>query len=349
MSHEIDQTVNAQGSAVYAFMPAWHGLGTVLDHAPTAGEALAKAGLDWKVEKQPAYSLTKSGLVLIPSQWSITRTDLDKPLGVVGDDYTILQNSEAFDAMATVLEDNGLVYESAGALREGRSVWLLARSPESFKIVEGDEVVPYVLLSTSHVGKSAVRILGTSVRVVCANTERIALSGSSARGASIRHTANLQDRIKDARGLFSRYKIGVDNFVADAKLMASTPAPPSLTTTVIKKAVDLLIPPTSDADLLSQLVAAPPSAAQVARDERRQKAENAIIANLFNERQAPAKGTVWALHNAITEYIEHQSNGFRGTETAKAENRFESLVYGAKEEIKNEVFTALKTYSQNVV
>jgi len=46
VAHEIDTTVNAQGAAIYANVPAWHGLGTVLDHAFTSDEALALAGVD---------------------------------------------------------------------------------------------------------------------------------------------------------------------------------------------------------------------------------------------------------------------------------------------------------------
>ena len=44
MAHQIDTTTRKNGSAVYANKPAWHDLGVVLDHAPTAEEAIEAAG-----------------------------------------------------------------------------------------------------------------------------------------------------------------------------------------------------------------------------------------------------------------------------------------------------------------
>lgn len=73
MAHDIDQTKQANGAAVYANTPAWHGLGVVLDHAPTAEEALTAAGLDWTVEKRPLLFTGAAGPVCAAS-WHRKRT-----------------------------------------------------------------------------------------------------------------------------------------------------------------------------------------------------------------------------------------------------------------------------------
>ena len=50
MSHHFE-------SGFFVRDKAWHGLGRVLENAPTdTAEAIHAAGLDWKVETQPVYA-----------------------------------------------------------------------------------------------------------------------------------------------------------------------------------------------------------------------------------------------------------------------------------------------------
>lgn len=185
MAHNIDQTARQNGAAVYANTPAWHGLGVVLDHAPTAEEAISEAGLDWTVEKRPLLFASPNGATPIEGTFVTVRTDTEKPFGIVSDEYTPLQNAEAFDALSIVLQEAGLRYESAGALNGGSSIWLLARHPDRFEVA-GDEVLRYVLLSTSHDGTGAVKIGETDVRVVCQNTLDLALGSKRGSWVSVR-------------------------------------------------------------------------------------------------------------------------------------------------------------------
>lgn len=116
-------------------------------------------------------------------------------LGIVGKKYEVLQNREAFEVFDKILLGRGCAYETAGAIRDGRRVWILARLPESF-YVGGDEVRRYFLLVLSHDGSTPLLLKPTPVRVVCNNTLNLALEGKNST-FSIRHTRNIRSRLSE--------------------------------------------------------------------------------------------------------------------------------------------------------
>lgn len=139
----------------------WHGLGTVVAEALSSKEALLAAGLNWNVEQEPIYTEAKEPI----EGYRVNIRDTDrKVLGVVSDRYKVIQNSEAF-AFTDELLGEGVGYETAGALQEGRKVWLLARMPHEY-IITGERITPYLLFSNTHDGTGAVKVALTPIRVV---------------------------------------------------------------------------------------------------------------------------------------------------------------------------------------
>ncbi len=101
----------------------------------------------------------------VPSRVANVRSDTHSVLGVVGKTYRVFQNVEAFDFMDTLVGEKLAMYETAGALRQGKRIWMLARIPKEYRV--GDDVVqPYVLLSNAHDGTQALRMIPTTVRGV---------------------------------------------------------------------------------------------------------------------------------------------------------------------------------------
>jgi len=47
--------------------PAWHGLGTIVQDAPTSADALHLAELDWTVEQKPVFIDADGTKVLVPN------------------------------------------------------------------------------------------------------------------------------------------------------------------------------------------------------------------------------------------------------------------------------------------
>ena len=180
-------------SMFYTREKPWHGLGTRVDNAPTSADALKLAGLDWQVVQEPIY--TGTGEVISGYKANIRDSDR-KTLGVVTDRYKIIQNREAF-AFTDSLLGNGVRYETAGSLQEGKRVWILARLPREY-IISGERISPYLVFSNTHDGSGAVKVALTPVRVVCNNTLNLALTTAS-RSWSMIHTGNIKDKIQEAK------------------------------------------------------------------------------------------------------------------------------------------------------
>lgn len=171
----------------------WHGLGTKVEEAPTSADALRLAGLDWQVIQEPIYTDTGEKI----SGYKANVRDNDrKVLGVVTDRYKIIQNQEAF-AFTDSLLGEGVRYETAGALQEGKKVWLLARLPREY-IISGERISPYLVFSNTHDGSGAVKVALTPIRVVCNNTLNLALNTAS-RSWSMIHTGNIKNKVWEAK------------------------------------------------------------------------------------------------------------------------------------------------------
>ena len=87
---------------------AWHDLGQIVQDYPTSAEALQHAGLDYTVEKRPLFTYDTenseanpdTSLIIpevgVPGYFATVRKDTDEVLGVVGKDYEVVQNTDAF-------------------------------------------------------------------------------------------------------------------------------------------------------------------------------------------------------------------------------------------------------------
>lgn len=88
---------------------------------------------------------------------------------MVGKDYHIVQNRDAFAFFdAIVGDENGILYETAGALGNGKRIFITAKLPDYIRVGNGDDVTEkYVFLTTSHDGSGSITAAFTPVRIVC--------------------------------------------------------------------------------------------------------------------------------------------------------------------------------------
>lgn len=193
-------------SMMYLGETPWHGEGVKLDHPPTGAEAMKAAGLDWDVEPRQVYTLAHPNELkkideMMPADRfrAVVRMTDNRILGCVGTQYRPLQNREAFNFFDPMVQEGLAEYHTAGSLREGERVWVLAKlSIPQAEVLPGDPIEPYLLLSNGHDGTHGVRVLFTPIRVVCANTLASATWDRS-KGLTFAHRGDVVDALDKAR------------------------------------------------------------------------------------------------------------------------------------------------------
>jgi len=205
MSHEMYE----QDHAVYVGKPAWHGLGTVVENAPTPYEAMKLANMGFEVVlSEPLVADYGNDdyygkLYTLPSKFHATvRTDTEAVLGVVNKNYKIVQNSELFDIAGSV---PGLQVETAGTLFNGAQSYVLMKDDE-WAVNGNDEMHEYLCLMNSHNGTLSLSALPTSVRVVCNNTLSWAITEGSQRMIKLRHKGDMEDKIIGLKEALDEWK-----------------------------------------------------------------------------------------------------------------------------------------------
>lgn len=99
----------------------------------------------------------------------------------MGRDYQIVQNADAFAFFdAIVGGEDGILYETAGALGNGERIFITAKRPDYICVGNGDDITEkYIFLTTSHNGTGSITAAFTPVRIVCQNTLNAALGNMS--------------------------------------------------------------------------------------------------------------------------------------------------------------------------
>jgi len=320
MAHEIDFTTQAQGSAMFAYKPAWHGCGTVVSEAQTSVDALRIAGLDWDVRLTDLAAIMPDGSHQpIDTHRATMRADTGKALGAVGLRYQPLQNREAFAWMDEVVGEQLAIWNTCGSLRQGKDVWMLAKLPGNLEVCDRDVLDKYVLITNNHAGTGAVRLFPTSVRVVCANTLRLAISEVDSNksdaglplGLKLFHTAgSLGRRVQKARELLGVIGKSHDEFATAARSMLAK----SLNTQQIS-------------DYFGGLV-------ENRSDRNREK----VLGQLWNRFALPTneggfKSNVWTAYNAASEWADHELR-VTGKGEKRMERKFRSCLFGSAHSFK---------------
>ena len=303
MAHEVETMmyVNKELDGVTRFVP-WHGLGTPVEEAVNSAQALELAGLDWEVNSRPIF--TDNGIT-IPGYIANTRSSDNKVLGVVSDKYKIVQNKDAF-AFTDNLLDNEAKYVTAGSLRGGKNVWMLAQLPRT-KIL-GDDIDNYLCFTNTHDGTGAVRVFTTPVRVVCNNTLNLALN-TAKRSWSCRHMGNMESKMHEASRTLELANKYMEELAVKADELANT----TVTDDRIRQIVAEMFPIDEDNQSHRQLA-------------NMEQAKKEFMVAYFMPDIAQFRNTAWGMVNAMADMVAHSSPK-RNTATYQ-ENNFERIVIG---------------------
>ncbi|QJB29903.1 DUF945 domain-containing protein [Chitinophaga oryzae] len=237
---------------------AWHGLGQIVENYPTSAEAIRFAGLDYTVEKRPLFTYDNENFagsqqeddntgdiiipeIEVPNFYATVRTDNQAVLGVVGREYEVVQNVDAFTFFDSIVGGDGIFYETAGALGQGERIFITAKLPSYIKVGSDDLIEQYLFLTTSHNGMGSITAAFTPIRIVCNNTLNAAMRNHS-NSVKIRHTTNAKDRLAQAHkvmGLANKLSVQMEDiFNQWAKVRITDPE--------VKKLIQLAMVPNKE-------------------------------------------------------------------------------------------------------
>lgn len=300
MAHEVEQMFYTSNEENERFVP-WHGLGTPVEKSPNSADAIKLAGLDWKVESSPIYTENN---IIIPGYKANKRDNDGKVLGIVSDRYKIVQNNEAFDFTDSLIGE-GCTYETAGSLKGGRKVFLLAKLPQ--KEILGDAVDPYVCFTNSHDGTGAIQACATPVRVVCNNTLNLALN-SATRKWSTKHVGNIESKLEEARHTLQLMDTYMNNLSVTADQLAHT----KVTEAEVAAILDEIFPEEEDMS-----------------DRKKtniKEVKNDIMVCMFAPDILKFKDTGWGAINGFADWVSHYKAS-RESDTFQ-ERRFNKILDG---------------------
>ena len=304
MAHNLNIR-NGQASMMFYGEEPWHGLGTKLERPATAAEAIKAARLDWTVSKVPLEARVQGRHLPVPRKYAIIRDDLsfdDLPLfqdkdhedqspvlGIVGEQYTLLQNVDAFTFFDPIVGEKAAIYHTAGVIGNGERIWILAKLPDDIQVAGDDITEKYLLLSNSHDGSSAVNVKFTPIRVVCQNTLSQALRQGP--GISIIHTPSLPSRLQQAHQILGFVKIHYLKLEEAYQAMAKR----SIGTAELKRYLGEVFPEPKDPEN--------------ERGKQRAADFRAEAERLFSQGQgnsAPGvAGSLWAAYNGAVEFVDY--------------------------------------------
>lgn len=319
MAHEMTST----DSALFHSKPAWHGLGVVVDDAPSPVDAVRMAGLDWEVEKTPISTVIEGpqGTVRVPidTHQAIRRTDTGDVFTVVTNTYEPVQNMALAEFAESLSEQGDQVkIESIGSIRGGRKVYMLLKG-ESFSVRDKDEITPYILLANAHDSSMALRGVPTTIRVQCSNTLHMVINerggnrgfGKGA-GFSFNHTTNIARRVEEAKQMLKLYGRALDDTKQNMDTLASKD--------VTREQIQAFWLECYQRDF--QPVPTEPTT----RAENRKREKSAVAMNhmamSFDRDRDTAGPTAWNMANAYTEWLQHHRR------TQSDESRVEGNVFG---------------------
>lgn len=322
MSHEVETMFSVVETP-------WHKLGKVLKEAPSTADAIRAAGLDWSVEKRPLYLADGRSV----DAFATVRASDGRILGDhVGPGYTILQNSEAFAWFDPFVVSSQATLETAGSLRKGAVVWVLARLARRASVIvpkADDRVEKYLLLSNSHDGTLAVRVGFSPIRVVCANTLAMAHTDGASALLRVKHTSNLAsalDAIRDTiNGADRKFESTAEQY---RQLAARDISARDLDRYVSRvfEAPEVGVSATAAGNVLAFARRAVREAEKESRSDKYARERFETIERLFRHGRGNdmpgVRGTWWAAYNGVTEYLQYERP--RST----PESRIDSLAFG---------------------
>jgi phage/plasmid-like protein (TIGR03299 family) len=312
MSHEVEKMFFT-GKKPWWYGNSWHGeaVGVYLGgEAVDSRTAMRSAGMDWLVRtaRSAFYDDTTEAWIEAMGQRFIVRDKDNAVLGRCAEKYVPFQNADAFRFCDSLVREGEMRYHTAGSLKGGAKVWILAQLPGKFQIGrlsgKSNTHYPFLLLIAGHDGISGINLMPTEIRAECANTCGFAEYGAEGRGLhySVAHTAHAEAKLRIAAAALSEIP---RKMVAQQELLQELAKQRMTTDEFIDFATSIFLDVDGTADEVEEVIR---KWYEVATPRSKTIMENKVteVTKLFVNGQGNEGDTAYDAVQAFTEHFDHK-------------------------------------------
>ena len=300
----------------------WHGLGNILETAPTSiDDAMFQGGMLWDVLEVPNMYLDPLGNVrLSPGLKSLIRSDNNELLSVQAESWTVVQNRDAFRFFEPFMNDGSITLETGVCLKGGRQIALTGKINSAIgDVVPNDAVEGFLVLYNAHDGSLCLGVTFTNTRVVCANTLAIVVSEGrsvkqtrdmvvSQKTIKLRHTSSIHDNLDQIRHLIDIQKQTFNASLYEYQLMSTVQLSASDVSRIYGKVFEV-------------------EAEDVPKHRHYEQILKSFECGIGTDIPG-ARDNGWALYNSFTEFTTHHRASRGENEMEKTRAKFNALYFG---------------------
>ena len=339
MGHEIDNTAGRYSFAD-SRSDAWHQLGQQVGHEMAPAEALEAAHMNgWNVRKIEHSQTIPNPLadgetitVAAPGQWTVLRdnphTLMPEALAVVGDRWQPYQNEETTDLLYDITDQSGAHIQTIGALDGGRRTFVTMLMPTHVEFTgsEGfsDKTEVYLAVFNHHDGQGSLRAVISPVRVVCANTQRMA-EAAAISTVALRHTGAPTAKLAEVRKLLGLTFTYTDVFAVEMEALIKAERDEAWVRAVFN---DVFGVNKAESDKM--------------RGARVERVTQVMEIMRQSPSITPFAGTAYAAYNAVTEYADHFMPVL-GKGDVASKRALRTLTSFDLHKVKSDAFTGIKS------
>lgn len=213
--------------------------------------------------------------------------------------------------------------ETAGTIRGGKKVWFLLKG-EPFQVANADEIVPYVLVSNGHDGKTSLSVTPTTIRVVCSNTLHMVIpdgaSGMMSTAAiSLEHMGDLESKVSEARRALATYDFALGRTRDTMEALAKRD--------VNRQGLIEFFTKCYERDIASTLKDTDRLSIQKGRERRAAECFESFM-DRFAEERDMAGASWWNAFNAYTGMVQHDRKSRGQNDADRVERRVRTNLLG---------------------
>jgi len=280
----------------------------------TVEEALMIADCNFEALTSPVFD---HNFQPIAGRMNVYRDDSEKSLGIHSDNYGVIQYSDAFSIINTVLGEKSATVNAVGSLNNGGGCMLQAKMPESIEVLKGDNLDVYLYAISAHDGSRSTSAWFSGIRLACTNQMNAISKEKRAKKTKhydIRHTRNAKERLDMAQVLMALEIQCIDTLRENAQILASKSMNRKKTQQFLNRLFPSLEGAKRDGNKL-----------------KRDKVEELMEEGKGSEIQG-VQGTAWGAFNAVTEWFDHHSSirgegGNRGLRSILDGDTFRAKVF----------------------